>query len=133
MGATVLSPAKVNLYLKIVARRPDGYHDLYSLVDLISLYDTIHIEEIPGDKIIVDDDKGILPHGDANTVYAAIRLLKDATGTKRGIRIFIEKNIPIGSGLGGPSSDAATVLKALCEYWELALNAGQLAAIGKRV
>ncbi len=107
---TLLSPAKVNLYLKVLSRRPDGYHNIRSIVDLISLYDRIHIEDIAGDEIIVDDDKGILPRGEGNTVYRAIRMLSEAASVRRGIHVSIEKHIPIGSGLGGPSSNAATVL-----------------------
>jgi 4-diphosphocytidyl-2-C-methyl-D-erythritol kinase len=80
---TVLSPAKVNLYLKVLSRRPDGYHDLRSLVDLISLHDTIHIEDIGGDEIVVDDDRGILPRGEGNTVYRAVRMLRRPRGCAR--------------------------------------------------
>jgi 4-diphosphocytidyl-2-C-methyl-D-erythritol kinase len=130
---TVLSPAKVNLYLKVLSRRPDGYHDLWSLVDLVSLYDTIHIEDIAGDEIVVDDDRGILPRGEGNTVYRAVRMLREATGVKKGVRIFIEKRIPIGSGLGGPSSNAATVLRELSARWELGLSKEDLKGIGSRV
>lgn len=133
MKKTFISPAKVNLYLKVLSRRPDGYHDLRSLVDLVSLYDTIHIEDIAGDEIVVDDDRGILPRGEGNTVYRAVRMLREATGVRRGVRILIEKRIPIGSGLGGPSSDAATVLKELSAHWELGLKSDELGGIGSRV
>jgi 4-diphosphocytidyl-2-C-methyl-D-erythritol kinase len=130
---TVLSPAKVNLYLKVLSRRPDGYHDLRSLVDLISLHDTIHIEDIGGDEIVVDDDRGILPRGEGNTVYRAVRMLREAAGVRKGVRVLIEKRIPIGSGLGGPSSNAATVLRELSERWELRLSSEDLNGIGSRV
>ncbi len=113
MKTSVFSPAKVNLYLRVLSRRPDGYHDLQSLVDIISLSDIIHIEDIPGNEIILDDDKGILPKGKGNTVFRAVQTLKETAGIKRGIRIYIEKRIPVGSGLGGPSSNAAAVLKEL--------------------
>jgi len=130
---TVLSPAKVNLYLKVLSRRPDGYHDLQSLVDLVSVYDTIHIEDISGDEIVIDDDRGILPRGEENTVYRAVRMLREAAGVRKGVRVFIEKRIPIGSGLGGPSSNAATVLKALSARWEPGLSNEDLNGIGSRV
>ncbi len=133
MKTTVLSPAKVNLYLKVLSRRPDGYHDLQSLVDLISLYDTIHIEDIAGDEIVVDDDRGVLPRGEGNTVYRAVRMLREAAGVKRGVRVFIEKRIPIGAGLGGPSSNAAAVLKELCTRWGLGFTGEDLKGIGRRV
>lgn len=130
---TLLSPAKVNLYLKVLSRRPDGYHNIRSIVDLISLCDRIHIEDIAGDEIIVDDDKGVLPRGEGNTVYRAIRMLSEAACVRRGIHVSIEKHIPIGSGLGGPSSNAATVLKELCARWELGLSSEELSRIGSRV
>jgi len=130
---TFLSPAKVNLYLKVLSRRPDGYHNIRSMVDLVSLYDRIHIEDIAGDEIIVDDDKGILPRGEGNTVYRAVRMLKEASGLRRGIRVFIEKQIPIGAGLGGPSSNAATVLKELSAHWALGLSVEELIRIGSKV
>ncbi len=133
MKTSVLSPAKVNLYLKVLSRRPDGYHNLQSLVDLISLSDVIHIEDIPGDDIVLDDDKGVLPRGEGNTVFRAVRALKEATGIKRGVRIFIEKKIPIGSGLGGPSSNAASVLKELNARWGLNLGMEELKSIGSRI
>jgi 4-diphosphocytidyl-2-C-methyl-D-erythritol kinase len=133
MNTSVSSPAKVNLYLKVLSRRPDGYHNLQSLVDIISLSDTIHIEDAPGDEIILSDDRDILPRGEGNTVFRAVRMLKEATGVRRGVRIFIEKRIPIGSGLGGPSSNAATVLKALCEWWDLGLTPEDLYIIGSRI
>ncbi len=133
MKTSVTSPAKVNLYLKVLSRRPDGYHNLQSLVDIISLSDTIHIEDIPGSKIIVDDDRGVLPRGEGNTVFRAVRTLKEAKGVKYGIRILIEKRIPIGSGLGGPSSNAAAVLKELNRRWGLGLDLGELRVLGSRI
>ena len=74
---TILSPAKVNLFLKVLSKRPDGYHNIVSIVDLISLYDVISFEESKNDEIIIKDDKGILPDGDANTIYRAIIMLRD--------------------------------------------------------
>lgn len=133
MKTTVLSPAKVNLYLRVLCRRPDGYHDLQSLVDVISLYDTMHIEDAAGDEIVVDDDRSVLPWGEGNTVYRAVRMLREAAGVKKGVRVFIEKRIPIGSGLGGPSSNAATVLRELSARWGLGLSIEDLSDIGSRV
>ena len=133
MKTSVISPAKVNLYLKVLSRRPDGYHNLQSLVDIISLADIIHIEDIPGSDIILDDDKGALPKGEGNTVFRAVRALNEAAGLRRGVRIYIEKNIPVGAGLGGPSSNAAAVLKELNMRWGLNLGDGELSAIGSRI
>lgn len=130
---TVHSPAKVNLLLKVVSRRPDGYHNLVSLVDIVSLSDTLFIEELPRDTVLIDDDKGLLPKGPANTIYRAAMLLKQTYSVKRGVRVYVEKKIPIGAGLGGPSSNAAAVLKALVRLWDLSVGLDDLVRIGVRV
>lgn len=133
MTHTVLSPAKVNLFLKVVSKRPDGYHNIVSIVDIISLCDIIHIEAIPDDAVTVKDDKGVLPDGMANTVYRAVVALKERFKISSGVTIFIEKNIPIGSGLGGPSSNAATVLKQLAKIWNIAVGEAKFYEIGKNI
>ena len=133
MKHTFYAPAKVNLFLKVLSKRPEGYHNIVSLVDLIALYDVVHIEEIDGDVIIVRDDKGLLPDGEGNTLYRAAKLLKEICSIHKGVRIDVEKMIPIGSGLGGPSSDAATVLKGLSKIWNLSLTDMELMGIGKRI
>jgi 4-diphosphocytidyl-2-C-methyl-D-erythritol kinase len=129
----ICSPAKVNLLLKVLSRRPDGYHNLVSLVDLISLADTLFIEELDDNSILVEDDKGVLPKGSANTIYKAAMLLKETYAVKEGVRIFVEKKIPIGAGLGGPSSNAATVLKTLVRLWGLPVGPRELMDIGVKV
>jgi len=133
MTHTVLSPAKVNLFLKVISKRPDGYHNIVSIVDIISLCDIIHIEAIPDDAVTVKDDKGVLPDGMANTVYRAVVALKERFKISSGVTIFIEKNIPIGSGLGGPSSNAATVLKQLAKIWNIELGEAKFYEIGKNI
>ena len=133
MKKTYHAPAKVNLFLKILSKRPDGYHNLISLVDLLSIYDLLHFETIPEDTIQVEDDKGILPSGEANTVYKAAKLLKETYKVPGGVRIFVEKIIPIGSGMGGPSSDAAATLKALVEMWKLKVPETELARLGASI
>jgi 4-diphosphocytidyl-2-C-methyl-D-erythritol kinase len=133
MTETYPSPAKVNLLLKVLGQRPDGYHELVSIVDLISLEDFLHVEEAVEDLITVEDDKHLLPSGPANTVYRAAMLLKQTYSIKRGARFFIEKNIPIGAGLGGPSSNAATALKALVNLWEVPVTSVELSELGARI
>jgi 4-diphosphocytidyl-2-C-methyl-D-erythritol kinase len=129
----VLSPAKVNLFLKVLSRRPDGYHDLVSVVDIISLYDRMWFEPDRGGNITVIDDKGLLPSGLDNTVYKAAMLLKEAFGIDEGAKVFVEKHIPIGSGLGGPSSNGATALRGLAGMWDLAISEEELASLGRRI
>ncbi len=133
MKTTCLSPAKVNLFLKVLSKRPDGYHNIYSVVDLISLYDLIHIEENESNNITVRDDKGILPEGELNTIYRAARLIKEKYSIQKGVSIYVEKKIPIGSGLGGPSSNAATVLKALARMWGISVSEREFTDLGKSI
>jgi 4-diphosphocytidyl-2-C-methyl-D-erythritol kinase len=127
------SPAKVNLLLKIISKRPDGYHNLFSLVDLVALYDLIHIEDMPDGSIEVKDDRNVLPEGMNNTIYRAIVALKERYGVENGARVFVEKRIPIGSGLGGPSSNAATTLKALVGIWGLSVGYEELIDLGGKI
>jgi 4-diphosphocytidyl-2-C-methyl-D-erythritol kinase len=121
MKTTCLSPAKVNLFLKVLSKRPDGYHNIYSVVDLISLYDLIHIEENESNNITVRDDKGILPEGELNTIYRAARLIKEKYSIQKGVSIYVEKKIPIGA-VSWSSSNAATVLKALAGMWGISVS-----------
>jgi 4-diphosphocytidyl-2-C-methyl-D-erythritol kinase len=127
------SPAKINLFLKVLSKRPDGYHNIISLITPVSLYDIIHIREESAGAVVVHDDKGILPEGYENTLYRAAALLKEKYNIDRGVNIFIEKNIPIGSGLGGPSSNAATVLKELIRIWELQVGYEEAMELGVRI
>ncbi len=133
MKQTFLSPAKVNLVLKVLSKRPDKYHNIFSIVDPVSLYDLIHIEEIDNDCIVVKDDKGILPEGELNTVYRAAKRIKDTYSIRKGVYIYVEKRIPIGSGLGGPSSNAATVLKALSGIWGISITDGEFVDLGRSI
>ena len=127
------SPAKVNLLLKVLSKRDDGYHNIFSLVDLVSLYDVLHFEDAPAGTVVVEDNLGVLPEGEANTVYRAVMRVKEKYAVGKGVRVFIEKNIPIGAGLGGPSSNAATALTALSEIWGLGVEKGELMAIGAAI
>lgn len=129
----VLSPAKVNLLLKVVSKRPDGYHNLVSIVDLVSLYDRMRIRIFPQGGVIVKDTGGVLPQGTENTVYRAIMLLKERFAQASGVEVLIEKHIPMGAGLGGGSSDAATVMKALVRLWDLPAGPHDLMDLGSRV
>jgi len=133
MAETFTSPAKVNLFLKVVGKRQDGYHNIVSIVDVISLNDVLHIEEISEDLVEVEDERHLLPSGPANTMYRAAMLLKETYHIRRGARLFIEKNIPIGAGLGGPSSNAATVLKALVKIWNVPAGTREIFELGSRI
>ncbi len=108
---TLNSPAKVNLFLRILRRRSDGYHDLASLFQAISLYDTIHFALSDHDELTCD--KPGIPTDSTNLILKAADLFRRKTGLKFGLKAHLEKRIPHEAGLGGGSSNAATTLWAL--------------------
>ena len=126
---TFLAPAKINLFLHITGRRADGYHTLQSVFQLLDFYDTIHLKTTQTGKIKRVNDIANVPANKDLCVRAAIAL-QQATGCKQGVDIAVEKRIPMGGGLGGGSSDAATVLIALNHLWQTNLNREQLMQIG---
>ena len=122
------APAKLNLFLHVTGRRPDGYHLLQSAFALIDWCDTLHIERRAGGRLSREDLGAPLPADDL-TLRAA-RALQAATGCTQGAHIAIEKRIPAQAGMGGGSSDAATALLALNCLWQLGLDGTALAHIG---
>ena len=112
------APAKLNLLLHVLGRRPDGYHELETVFVPIDLADTLHLWRRPDARIErAGDLAGVPPESDL--ALRAARLLQQACGTRDGATIAIDKRIPMGAGLGGGSSDAATVLMALNRLWRL--------------
>ncbi|OGS18377.1 MAG: 4-(cytidine 5'-diphospho)-2-C-methyl-D-erythritol kinase [Elusimicrobia bacterium RIFOXYA2_FULL_50_26] len=113
-----LAPAKINIYLEITGRRPDGYHTLETIFQTVSLYDTLAFEPKKSALTLTCDDKD-LPCDETNLALRAAVLLRDKNGVKAGAEIHLQKRIPMGAGLGGGSSDAAAVLKGLRKLWGL--------------
>lgn len=111
----IFSPAKINLFLKVLRKRDDGYHDIVSVMQPISLYDEIVVEMEDGNGIFVSCDNTNVPCDRTNLAYRAAEAFFKAAGIKKKLSIKIKKNIPVAAGLGGGSSNAATVLKALNE------------------
>ncbi|MEY3888245.1 MAG: 4-diphosphocytidyl-2-C-methyl-D-erythritol kinase [Pseudomonadota bacterium] len=124
----VLAPAKLNLFLHITGRKPNGYHLLQSVFMLIDWYDTLHFEVRPNGQISREDLRVPLPADDLIT--RAARLLQQASGTPMGAHIAIDKSIPAQAGMGGGSSDAATCLLALNKLWNLNFSVKQLSQLG---
>lgn len=125
------APAKINLGFSILRKLPNGYHEVKTIYSQISLFDELKIKQIDKDKIeVLCDDKNI-PTNEKNFVYQAVDLVKKQTKTKKGIRVFIKKRIPVGSGLGGGSSDAAQTLIGLNKIWQLGLSQVQLVDLAK--
>ena len=126
---TFLAPAKINLFLHITGRRANGYHTLQSVFHLLDFYDTIHLKPTQTGKIKRVNDIANVPASQDLCVQAAIAL-QQATACNLGVDIAVEKRIPMGGGLGGGSSDAATVLIALNHLWQTNLSREQLMQIG---
>ena len=127
------SPAKVNLRLEILKRREDGYHELRTVFQKISLHDTLYfsLEKERGVSITADHPK--LPVGKKNLVYRAVQSMLKVSGYRGGVHVEIEKRIPLGAGLGGGSSNAATTLKALNQLFEMDLPEKELMGMGLEV
>jgi 4-diphosphocytidyl-2-C-methyl-D-erythritol kinase len=122
--------AKVNLTLEILGKRRDGYHNLASVMQTVDLFDSMTISE--SDDVIVEcDDTAIRP--ESNLATKAAKVLQRSTGTSRGARISIKKNIPVSAGLGGGSADAAATLRGLNQLWKLGLSLGELTELAAEV
>ncbi len=133
MGRVVISfkaPAKINLFLHVLRRREDGYHDLQTVFQLIDWCDDLQFE-LTSDGAIVREPEHVagIAHEDDLTCRAAL-MLQQKCRIRQGVRIRLKKNIPIGAGLGGGSSDAAATLKVLNKAWGIGLNDEQLVEIG---
>lgn len=124
----VPSPAKLNLFLHIVGRRDNGYHELQSIFQLIDLYDWISFEAIEENQVQIEGVAEVKL--EQNLIYRAAQYLRPHAKTPCGLKISVEKNIPMGAGLGGGSSNAATTLIVLNQLWQCGLNDEQLAAYG---
>ncbi|WP_461516793.1 4-(cytidine 5'-diphospho)-2-C-methyl-D-erythritol kinase [Porticoccus sp.] len=126
------APAKLNLFLHITGRRPDGYHNLQTLFQLLDYGDRLDFEINASGAIEVAPALMDVPPED-NLIYQAATLLQQTTGCTLGANIHLHKRLPMGGGLGGGSSDAATTLFALNSLWRLQLSRKQLMTIGQQL
>ena len=124
MRANELAFAKINLFLDVIGRREDGFHNIYSVMQSISLCDEITVNATKSDNIIISlsCDDCALPVGEDNLIYKAARKYLDVYGIKAKLDITLTKRIPIGAGLGGGSSDAAATLRALNKIYGLSTD-----------
>ncbi|MBP6057927.1 MAG: 4-(cytidine 5'-diphospho)-2-C-methyl-D-erythritol kinase [Nitrosomonas sp.] len=126
---TFPAPAKLNLFLHVVGRRQDGYHLLQTVFRFVDFSDQLSFKlRTDGAIKLHNPIAGVLE--EKNLCVRAAKLLKQKTGTAQGVDIFLQKQIPMGGGLGGGSSDAATTLLALNHLWEVNLNREQLLELG---
>ncbi len=129
---TCLAPAKLNLFLHVVGRRDDGYHLLQTVFRFIDLNDTLHFTVRDDGLVRRSNEIDGVPQEQDLCVRAA-KLLQQETGCKLGVEIAVDKRIPMGGGLGGGSSDAATTLLALNRLWDLSLPRERLMQLGLRL
>jgi 4-diphosphocytidyl-2-C-methyl-D-erythritol kinase len=122
------APGKLNLFLHILGRRADGYHELQTVFRLIDRCDRVGVAVRSDEKIVFEG-----PFGDENLCVRAAKLLRSETGKIRGCDLALQKNLPIGGGLGGGSSDSATVLLVLNRIWNLRLKRSQLLSLGAKL
>jgi 4-diphosphocytidyl-2-C-methyl-D-erythritol kinase len=127
------APAKLNVFLRILGRRPDGYHRLQTVFQVLDWGDTVHVRPRPDGVVQRVGEGGYGVEADDDLVVRAARLLQTACKTQQGADIVVEKRIPIGGGFGGGSSDAATTLVALDALWGLDLGEDVLAGLGLRL
>lgn len=126
------SPAKINLFLKITGKRPDGYHNLITLMCCINVYDTILINFNAKETSVKCADPKV-PEDKTNTAYRAASLFLKSLKKPEGVEILINKNIPIGAGLGGGSSNAASVLLGLNQYYGNPFSQKELMSMGQSI
>jgi len=122
------SPAKINLFLEVLGKRPDGYHELVTVMQRVSLHDVLTLEPRPSGIEITCSDPSI-PTDEGNLVWRAADALRRRAGGRWGCRVHIEKRIPAGAGLGGGSSNAATALAGLNGLFHLGLSRETLCQI----
>jgi 4-diphosphocytidyl-2-C-methyl-D-erythritol kinase len=127
----LLAPAKVNLYLEVLSKREDNYHNIQTIFQSISLYDTLIFSKRDDEEINIDCNLDI-PFKE-NLIYRACQILREYSGYSRGIDIVLRKRIPLSSGLGGGSSDAATTLLGLNRIWNLKLRREELFRLGEKL
>ncbi|MCL4454447.1 MAG: 4-(cytidine 5'-diphospho)-2-C-methyl-D-erythritol kinase [Deinococcus sp.] len=122
----VLAPAKVNLGLSVLAKRPDSYHQIHTIFAALDIADRVFLEPAPR-GIRLEVSGRALPPGPENLAYRAAQKYLKAAGMPGGVRLVLQKNLPVGAGLGGGSSDAAAVLKGLREIYPSGINLASLA------
>lgn len=127
------SYAKLNLYLKVHRKRKDGFHEVTTLFERISLFDTVILTPRPDNRITISCCSPEVPSDHTNLCYKAARLLQEKCKVKKGVNIQITKRVPVSAGLGGGSSNAATTLAGLNKLWKLKLTVKQLASLASFV
>lgn len=128
----IAAPAKINLFLEILGKRPDGYHEIETVMQEVSLCDYIYMENHDRDiEFTCSDPK--LPAGGDNLVLKAVRLFQKESRISRGVKIYLEKRIPVGAGLGGGSSDAVATLFGLNKLWRVGYDEKKIMLLAEKL
>ncbi|WP_339148297.1 MULTISPECIES: 4-(cytidine 5'-diphospho)-2-C-methyl-D-erythritol kinase [unclassified Sutcliffiella] len=127
------APAKINLSLDVLHKRPDGFHEVKMIMTTIDLADRIELSERKDGQISIISHNRYVPDDNRNLAYQAASLLKDRFNVQQGVSIAITKVIPVAAGLAGGSSDAAATLRGLNKLWKLGLTLDELAEIGAEI
>ncbi|GGH88322.1 4-(cytidine 5'-diphospho)-2-C-methyl-D-erythritol kinase [Pullulanibacillus pueri] len=127
------APAKINLSLDVLNKRPDGYHEVRMVMTTVDLADRIEFERLETDEIIVRSTSSYVPEDERNLAYKAAKLMKQTYGITSGVAIKIVKEIPVAAGLAGGSSDAAATIRGLNKLWKLNLKLNELMALGEKI
>ncbi|KXG08271.1 4-(cytidine 5'-diphospho)-2-C-methyl-D-erythritol kinase [Anoxybacillus rupiensis] len=133
MRLLVKAPAKINLSLDVLHKRPDGYHEVKMVMTTIDLADRIELVPLASDTIKIVSHNRFVPDDHRNLAYQAAKLLKETFGIRKGVAISIAKAIPVAAGLAGGSSDAAATLRGLNKLWRLGLTLDELAELGAKI
>ncbi|AIM16603.1 MULTISPECIES: 4-(cytidine 5'-diphospho)-2-C-methyl-D-erythritol kinase [Neobacillus] len=133
MKLLVKAPAKINLALDVLYKRPDGYHEVEMIMTTIDLADRVELTLLNQNEIRILSHNRYVPDDQRNLAYQAAQLLKERFNVKKGVMISIEKNIPVAAGLAGGSSDAAATLRGLNKLWDLGLTLDELAELGSEI
>ncbi|MGG3468401.1 4-(cytidine 5'-diphospho)-2-C-methyl-D-erythritol kinase [Neobacillus pocheonensis] len=133
MKLLVKAPAKINLALDVLHKRPDGYHEVEMIMTTIDLADRVELTLLNQDQIHILSHNRYVPDDQRNLAYQAAQLLKTRFQVKKGVLIAIEKTIPVAAGLAGGSSDAAATLRGLNKLWDLGLSLDELAELGSEI
>ena len=128
-----MAPAKINLLLEIIGDRPDGFHELVLVLQSVDLADLVELRPLGGERISLHCDHPQVPQDHTNLAYRAAQLMIQQFPGKGGVAIQLQKQIPIGAGLGGGSADAAAVLVGLDLMWNLGLAQDELLALGAQL
>ncbi|UCG62989.1 MAG: 4-(cytidine 5'-diphospho)-2-C-methyl-D-erythritol kinase [Candidatus Zixiibacteriota bacterium] len=133
-GVTIDAPAKINLFLEVLNKRPDGYHDINSVFQAVSLYDRLEFTVTEETSISIDlVERNTVSAGKDNLIALAYQLMKERYGLRRGLKVRLEKRIPVAAGLGGGSSDGAATIAACNMLFKTGLEKGEMMALSAHI